>query len=164
METSDKKQFAITLTMLAENFSSKALSKELATMWFRYASSAGITIEDWVKACGLIIRHRAQRGMPTYAEIVEAFYGKLEDKAEIMAGKIFQAIKGGAPEGLNGDSVAIAIYHNELFRFENLLVKDEGFFRRDLRAAYIARTRNGVIERTQIVATGKVRKLTAGIG
>lgn len=88
----DKKRFAVIIAGLSANFGG-GTTDVLVETWWRMLEKDGITADQFAAAAEGIIRTRKYKTMPTYAEIAEAVHGSVEDRAQVEASKVLNAVR-----------------------------------------------------------------------
>jgi len=108
----EKKPFSDLMIGLADNFGEQ-LTKEKLILWHSLFSEDGFTIEQIQAGAYRLLRDRKYKGLPTYAEFIEAIAGKkpkIGDVAIVVADKIISHLQqygSGKFPDLAGDKTAL---------------------------------------------------------
>lgn len=166
----DKNQFAKLIMILAENFGGEP-SEALIETWWRMIQKNGISADQFRDAAESLIMNRKYKTMPTFAEIIESINGTVEDKAQLEASKVLNAVR---VIGFYGhpkfDDPVTASLMSTRWRWQSFCQTLEEskvqFWVKEFVAAYLAASKQP--EQHQQIGYGgfgrDVRQLTNGIG
>lgn len=90
MIEADRTRFGLAVTLLAENFSAN-VSPALVALWFRELSPHAL--EDVLCAFRGVVRQRRYTKMPTLADVLDQLGGNVEDRAQIAAARVLEAVR-----------------------------------------------------------------------
>lgn len=148
MTDSDKKEFAEIMVALAENYSQTLTRQGLA---LRFMALREHGIEAIRKAAMSLMVSRRYTTMPTVADFLDHLGGgSLEDRAEVEAGKVLEAIRrhGAYASVVFDDAVTMAVIEKGFGGWPKMCAEQRGaeekFWRRDFVKMYLAYSRVGI--------------------
>jgi hypothetical protein len=149
MTEQDKKQFALIMTGVAENYGKSITSQGIA---LRFEMLSGYDLADVKRAAFAIMASRKYTSMPTVADFLEYLGGgSAEDKAEVEAGKVLEAIarRGSYASVVFDDPVTQAVIVQAYGGWPKLCVdcgveESEHWFRKNFAKTWAAYSRQGV--------------------
>lgn len=146
----DKPKFLQILTGLAENYGQTVTTTGIG---LRFSALRAYRIEEIERAAISLLTSRKYTSMPTVADFLEHLGGgSAEDKAEVEAGKVLDAIRsyGAYRSVVFDDPVTMAVISRAFGGWVKLCVelsdREEKFFRKDFAKAYGSFSRQGIRE------------------
>lgn len=166
MTAYDKQRFAQVMMGLAENYGQTITPTGIS---LRFAALANFPLQEVERAALSIMASRKFSSMPTVADFLEHLGGgTAEDKAEIEAGKVVEAVRhvGAYRSVVFDDPVTMAVIERAFGGWvrlcQGLTDREEKFFRKDFAKAYGSYSRQGI--RDGGVLLGLAESQNAGRG
>jgi len=164
----NKEKFAGLIMVLAENFGGEP-SEALLEMWWSMANKDGITADQFAGAAEEIIRTRKYKTMPTYAEIVEAIHGSVEDKAQVQVDIALSTMQrlewGQAPKFDDPVTARLMTTRWDIAWYRQVEEKAIPFWRKEFIEAYKSYSRAEAVVQIGYSGNGRdIRQLAQGIG
>lgn len=167
MTDDDKTSFAQIMIGLAENYD-KTLTREGIKLRFEALRQFPL---DAVKAASMsLLASRKYNSMPTVADFLEHIGGgNAEDKAEIEAGKVVEAVRsvGAYRSVVFDDPVTMAVISRAFGGWvrlcQNMTDREEKFFRREFKQAYGSYSRQGIREGGALLGLSESQNVGRGL-
>ena len=167
MTDDDKTSFAQIMIGLAENYGQTLTT---AGLKLRFEALRQFPL-DAVKAASMsLLASRKYNSMPTVADFLEHIGGgNAEDKAEIEAGKVVEAVRsvGAYRSVVFDDPVTMAVISRAFGGWvrlcQNMTDREEKFFRREFKQAYGSYSRQGIREGGALLGLAESQNVGRGI-
>ena len=167
MTDDDKTSFAQIMIGLAENYGQTLTT---AGLKLRFEALRQFPL-DAVKAASMsLLASRKYNSMPTVADFLEHIGGgNAEDKAEIEAGKVVEAVRsvGAYRSVVFDDPVTMAVISRAFGGWvrlcQNMTDREEKFFRREFKQAYGSYSRQGIREGGALLGISESQNVGRGL-
>ena len=167
MTDDDKTSFAQIMIGLAENYGQTVTT---AGLKLRFEALRQFPL-DAVKAASMsLLASRKYNSMPTVADFLEHIGGgNAEDKAEIEAGKVVEAVRsvGAYRSVVFDDPVTMAVISRAFGGWvrlcQNMTDREEKFFRREFKQAYGSYSRQGIREGGVLLGLSESQNVGRGL-
>lgn len=167
MTDDDKTSFAQIMIGLAENYGQTLTT---AGLKLRFEALRQFPL-DAVKAASMsLLASRKYNSMPTVADFLEHIGGgNAEDKAEIEAGKVVEAVRsvGAYRSVVFDDPVTMAVISRAFGGWvrlcQNMTDREEKFFRREFKQAYGSYSRQGIREGGALLGLSESQNVGRGL-
>ena len=167
MTDDDKTSFAQIMIGLAENYGQTLTT---AGLKLRFEALRQFPL-DAVKAASMsLLASRKYNSMPTVADFLEHIGGgNAEDKAEIEAGKVVEAVRsvGAYRSVVFDDPVTMAVISRAFGGWvrlcQNMTDREEKFFRREFKQAYGSYSRQGIREGGALLGISESQNVGMGL-
>lgn len=167
MTDDDKTSFAQIMIGLAENYGQTLTT---AGLKLRFEALRQFPL-DAVKAASMsLLASRKYNSMPTVADFLEHIGGgNAEDKAEIEAGKVVEAVRsvGAYRSVVFDDPVTMAVISRAFGGWvrlcQNMTDREEKFFRKEFKQAYGSYSRQGIREGGALLGISESQNVGRGL-
>lgn len=167
MTDDDKTSFAQIMIGLAENYGQTLTT---AGLKLRFEALRQFPL-DAVKAASMsLLASRKYNSMPTVADFLEHIGGgNAEDKAEIEAGKVVEAVRsvGAYRSVVFDDPVTMAVISRAFGGWvrlcQNMTDREEKFFRKEFKQAYGSYSRQGIREGGALLGLSESQNVGRGL-
>jgi hypothetical protein len=168
MTDDDKHAFSSIMVGLAENYSQTVTPDG---MRLRFEALKMFGIDEVKQAAMSLLASRKFTSMPTVADFLEHIGGgNAEDKAEIEAGKVVEAVRsvGAYRSVVFDDPVTMAVISRAFGGWvklcQNMTDREEKFFRKEFKQAYGSYSRQGIREGGSLLGLSESQNLGRGLG
>jgi len=135
---SDEKQWALALGAIAEIYG-RELNSTALRVYYEIFKEEGFTVNQINQASKHLLKTREFTSMPTPAEFINAIKGSNEDQAELQSHIVLQAVRGDSQIFTDPVTQHLMTTRWMVDRLKETLVeREEHFFVRDFKEAYIA--------------------------